>query len=239
MPTPPLVPVRRKKLYENIVEQFEEMIFSGQLKPGDLLPSERELTEHFQVGRTSVREALFALQRMGLVSVRNGERATVTRPSAERLATDLAGTARHILMDPDGEREFQSARMLMECALARDAARKATPGDIENLARHLKANEQAQDNPHMFAETDVDFHLALTRVTRNSLFEAMYSAVSDWLSEQRLISLREPGSIEAAFLSHARIFEAIKARDPDLAEQEMGDHLRSVQNYYWSSRESQ
>ena len=67
-----LSPVRRRKLYEEIVDRLEALMLDGTLAPGDQLPSERELMVTFQVGRTAVREALFALSRMGLISLQNG-----------------------------------------------------------------------------------------------------------------------------------------------------------------------
>ncbi|KAA0969619.1 transcriptional regulator NanR [Aureimonas fodinaquatilis] len=232
----PVEPIRRKKLYEEIVERLEHQMFSGELQPGSLLPSERELMERFQVGRTSVREALFALQRMGLIAIRNGERAYVTRPSAIRLVSELSGAARHMLADDGGEKEFQDARILLESALARDAARNASAEDIAMLKQALEQNESAIGDLPRFANTDVEFHRALVRTSRNSIFEALHEAVADWLSSQRLTSLKAEGSMADAFTAHGRIYDAIASRDPDEAEKQMAAHLKSVARYYWNAR---
>ena len=230
-------PVRRRKLYEEIVEHLEQMMFKGKLAPGDVLPSERELMEMFGVGRPSVREALFALQRMGLVVIRNGERAHVTRPSAERLVSDLSGAARHFLAHPDGVREFQQARRMLECLMARHAAEQADAAAIAGLADALAENGRAMaDSFEEFARTDIAFHFRITQISGNSLFIAMHAAVAEWLSEQRLATVRAEGSMQDAFAAHQKIFDAIAAHHPEEAAQAMGTHLDRVAQYYWESR---
>jgi DNA-binding FadR family transcriptional regulator len=231
-----LKPIKRKKLYEEIVEQLEQMMVRGQLAPGDNLPSERELMDQFAVGRTSVREALFALQKMGLITVRNGEKAFVTKPSANHLISELSGAARHMLSTEEGVREFQEARVLMETALTRNAARQATANDIDRLSSALAKNKLALDDIVEFAATDVVFHYEIAKINGNTIFEALHSAASGWLSEQRLISLRAPGATKSAFQAHKSIFEAIVARDPDAAEVAMAEHLANVTRFYWKAK---
>ena len=85
-----VAPIRRRKLYEEVVVRLEAMIHEGELNPGDLLPSERELMLHFGVGRPAIREALFALHRMGLVIVANGERPRVSSPTPKTMLGELA-----------------------------------------------------------------------------------------------------------------------------------------------------
>ena len=111
--------IRRRKLYEEVMKGREEMIQDGQFGLGDFLPSERELMQHFGVGRPAVREALFALQRMGLVVVATGERPRVSTPTPKTLLSELAGSARLLLSKPDGTRYFQRARALFECGTRR------------------------------------------------------------------------------------------------------------------------
>jgi len=229
-------PLRRRKLYEDIVQHLEGLIVSGELRPRDLLPSERELMTTFQVGRTSVREALFALQRMGLVALRNGERASVTLPSAEGMLQELSGAARHLLSSEEGAREFQQARTIMEGALARHAAERATDDEIAALSAALQANGASIGDMDRFTRTDVAFHLQVARISSNSIFVALHGAVSRWLVEQRTVGLVNEGADRAAFAAHTRIFEAIAARRPDSADQAMRAHLAEVEAYYWATR---
>ena len=120
------------------------MIRDGTFPAGTLLPPERELMKVFGVGRASIREALFALNRMGLVLLRNGERPRVTTPTPETLITELSGSARHFLSQPDGAVFFQEARALFEVGIARLAAQRATAEDVERLRQALQANMAAR-----------------------------------------------------------------------------------------------
>ena len=96
------VPIRRRKLYEEVASRIEEMIHVGRFSPGDRLPSEKEIMEELGVGRSAVREAMLSLQKMGLVTVRSGERARVTTPTANVLVHELSGAARLLLAQEGG-----------------------------------------------------------------------------------------------------------------------------------------
>ena len=229
-------PVRRRKLYEEIVEKIQELMLDGRLAPGDQLPSERDLMSRFQVGRTAVSEALFALNRMGLVSLQNGERAQVTRPSPKILLNELSGAVRHMLTAPDGVRHFQHARALFETALARDAAANASEEDIDRLEAALLRNREALGDADAFIASDVAFHYVLAEMPRNPIFTALHAAIAEWLQEQRATSMLERGATEAAYRAHERIFRAVKARDPDAAERAIRDHLEEVGRFYWQAR---
>jgi DNA-binding FadR family transcriptional regulator len=228
-----LKPVKRKKLYEDVVDQLEGMMKSGALAPGDQLPPEREMMEAFGVGRTSIREALFALERNGLVSIRNGERAYVTVPSASALIDEISVGARYLLSREEGMKEFQRARIILECSLVRYAASASTPVDIKRMEAALVRNEAATD-AQTFSETDLAFHLQITRVARNEIFNALHQASALWLEEQRSVSLKTSGASASALAFHRRILDAIKQGDPDAAEAAMQEHLTAVAGFYWT-----
>jgi DNA-binding FadR family transcriptional regulator len=190
----------------------------------------------FQVGRTAVREALFALNRMGLISLQNGERAQVTRPTPKILLNELSGAVRHMLAAPDGVRHFQHARALFETALARDAAANASEEDIGRLEAALLRNREALGDAGAFVASDVAFHYVLAEMPRNPIFTALHVAIAEWLQEQRATSMHEHGSPEAAYRAHERIFRAVKAHDPEAAERAMRDHLEEVGRFYWQAR---
>jgi len=237
MPIPQEV-IPRRKLYEELVSRIEGRIQRAEYRPGDQLPSERELMETYGVGRTSVREALFALQKMGLVTISGGARARVRAPTAQSLISELSGVARHLLSQPGGIEHFQQARMLMEVALARHAAEHATKGQLAKLASALERNRSAIGNEKEFERSDVAFHYVLAEIPQNPIFTALHEAIAQWLLEQRETSIRARGSAQAACRAHERIYAAIAARDPDLAEKRMREHLTQVQRYYWQVRRS-
>jgi DNA-binding FadR family transcriptional regulator len=235
----PSPPIRRRKLYEEVVLRLEEMIHEGELNPGDLLPSERELMLHFGVGRPAIREALFALHRMGLVIVANGERPRVSSPTPKTMLGELAGAARLMLAKPEGMRHFQQARALFECALAEEAARLAGAADLAALEKALAANLAAIGDDVQFMKTDVAFHLAIALIPRNPIYLALHEAIVEWLVDQRSVSLRRPGTDRLAYQSHRRVYEAIKARDPTAAAEAMRRHLGQIADRYWKVKETE
>jgi len=225
--------VKRRRLYEDVASGLEAMIRDGALSTGDPLPSERELTVQFGVGRTAVREALFHLQKMGVIELKSGERAKVTRPTPEVVVESLAGAARHMLTEPDGIKQFQSARTFFEVGLARHAAKHATESDLRALAEALDHNRQCIGDLAKFEKSDVAFHYVLAVIPQNPIYTALHSAIAEWLVEQRHVTLAYPGQNKIAYRAHKTIYDAIAARDPDRAERVIKAHLNQVSNAYW------
>jgi GntR family transcriptional repressor for pyruvate dehydrogenase complex len=225
------VMVKQRKLSDEVAAQLERMIREGELTEADRLPSERDLMQHFGVGRPSIREALLHLSKMGLVEIRSGERARVTRPTPQFVIDALAGTARHMISAPGGVQNFQSARLFFEVGLARNAAENATEDDLRNLEEALEVNRQSIGDLRKFERTDVGFHYVLAVMTHNPIFMAIHAALAEWLLEQRRTTLA-PGEDVKAYEAHKAIFRAIKSRDPDKAEKAMRRHLQYVARRY-------
>lgn len=223
--------IKQRKLSEDVAEHLERLIREGELAEADRLPSERELMRQFGVGRPSIREALLHLSKMGLVEVKSGERARVTRPTPQFVIDSLAGPARHMMSAPGGVRDFQNARMFFEVGLARHAAQNATDQDIDNLRDALETNRKSIGDLKSFERTDVDFHYVLAVITRNSIFMAIHAALAEWLLVQRRTTLAE-GEDRKAYEAHREIFEAVAARDADAAEAAMRRHLDYVSRRY-------
>jgi len=230
-------PIRRRKLYEEVVVRLEAMIHEGELNPGDLLPSERELAESFGASRTSIREALLSLQASGLVSVRQRARARITQLNNPAFLNQLSSSAQSLLARPHGMADFQEARTLFECGLARYAARHASPKELDRLALALAQNKKAISDHVMFSKTDLAFHDILAELPRNPIFAALNAALSEWLLAQRNVSIQAPirGVARRAYQGHEAIYEAIAAHDPEAADQAMAEHLRMVHESYWKA----
>jgi len=231
-------PVRKRRLYEQVVEQIEESILTEKLKPGELLPAERDLCESFGVSRTAVREALFVLQQNGLIDLENGKRARVAEPSAARLIDELSGPARFVLSRTDRLRQLQSARMQFEAFLARNAAKEAKPEALKRIGDALARNVAVIKEREAFLETNLEFHLEIARASENIFFDALHTAVQKWLDEQRRVVITETGAIERAAKRHEEIFAAIRDHDPDAAENAMRQHLGESMDTYWNVKEA-
>jgi len=217
--------VERKTLSEQVAEQLEKDILEGRLKADDQLPAERELMEQFGVGRPAVREALFYLQRLGLIAINSGTRARVIRPTAEAVMARLSGVTRQLLAQSEGQQYFQEARAMFEISMARYAAQHASAEDIDSLRRALDENREALDDDTRFKRSDNDFHGVLAAIARNPIFNAVHEALSEWLDDRRAHVLQREGEDHAALQAHTEIVEAIASGDPDAAEAAMRRHL--------------
>ena len=220
--------IKRRKIHEDVAEQIENQIINGALKEGSSLPSERELMEIFNVGRPAVREAILLLQRNGFILVSSSGRPMVCKPSASNVIDQLSSAAKFLLSFKEGEQSFQEARRLFESAIAKNAAIIATEQDIESLKLALHENEKSIGNVKEFERTDVNFHLAIANIGNNSVFKALHTAIAEWLSMQRKVSLRIEGVEKKAFNYHKKIYEAIASKDPEGAWLAMDNHLIDI-----------
>ena len=221
----------KRKKYEEIAEHLELGIVSGRLKLGERIPSERDLMERFEAGRSGVREALFGRQRKGLLSASAGAVARVGEPTADLMVQELSGTARPMLSRPDGVREMQDARALFEIGLARRATQRAGPEEVEALPAALAADGAADADA--FAAADVAFHTAIAGACGNRTDLAVDAAFSEWLHEQRRGSAEAGATREEAIAQHRAIFEAIARGDRVAAEDAMETHLATVADHCW------
>lgn len=221
-------PIHRRRLWEDVAHRLEEMIQDGTYPRGTLLPPERELMKLFVVGRPAVREALFALHRMGMVRVSTGERASVTTPTPDTLIAHLSGAARAFLSQSGGAEHFQQARVLFEAGVARLAALHATDADIENLRTAFAANQAARGDARRFEQADVAFHYVLVCIPGNPIFTSVHDALADWLTSQRTMALRRANAEPVALDGHRRILDAVAARDAEAAGLAMTRHLQDI-----------
>lgn len=224
--------IERQKLSDQVTALLEDEIVRGERHVGEQLPSERDMMRQFGVGRPAIREALFALQKKGLVEVSSGTRARVTRPTPDVILGGMSGAARHLLEQPSGQQHFQEVRKFFEVGLARYAARHATDKDLARLEAALEANREAIGDLEAFKVTDIDFHFVLAEIPRNPIFPAIHHAMVAWLTDQRETTLQVLGQVEIAYKAHERIFKAVETGVPDKAEKAMVAHLEQLYRVY-------
>lgn len=220
-------PIRRTKLYELVTQKLENMIRSGELKPGDRLPSERDIMAAFNIGRPAVREALLSLQSRGLIVTENGRRATVSKPSVDNVLTTLDSVVGVIIANADSFKNLYDARVFLEAAMARNAAREIDDKLLAQLKAALDANKRAIGNRELFMQTDVQFHRVLFLAGNNPVFKAVHEALVKWLMERWRNIARNNTTEVLAYEGHQQIYKAISRRDPDGAETAMRKHLAS------------
>lgn len=223
---PEVEPVKSTRIYEEIVRQIKQMIAEGRLKSGDRLPPERELAEKFVVSRTSVREALRALESLGLVEIRPGEGTFVRKVSVEALIEPLA-----VMVSSHREAigELFEARRLLEPAIAGLAAQRATAEDIEEMERILEEQAKEIAAGRTGLPQDVQFHAAIASAAHNRAITRIVHAIMDLLTQSREESLNRPGRAERSHQDHRRVLEAIRRRDEAGAAAAMRAHVAAVE----------
>ncbi len=224
--------VVRRPAYAQVAEQLREAILSGALPPGSELPSERELTDRFGVARTTIREALRALQAQGL-AVAERPTAPLRVVRAEALSAGPAADAFvHLLrLGAVPLSDLVELRCALEGAAVAAAARRRGVS-LEAARAEVELMRGVGDDVQAFEEADVRFHLALVEASGNEALLLVMQAVRGPVGAHLLASLRSledpAGTLEKLTREHARIVEAIAARDGSLACDRIGAHIRGL-----------
>lgn len=234
---PPEPAITRRKLSDEVLERLLDLIESGQVQPGDQLPSERDLMTRYGVGRPAVREALQCLEQMGLITISHGERARVVSLTAHSMLDQISRSARHLLStSPQTLEQLKEARLLFEVGMVRLAAAKCTPEDAATLARAVDRLEGARRDGQAFLAADLAFHEAIACVSGNPIFAAVSKAMLGWLAHFHTELVRQPGAEEITITEHRRIADLIAANDGEGAAAMMSEHLMRASAQYRSSR---
>lgn len=206
----------------DVIAQIRAAIFSGQFKPGDRLPTEREMAQQFGVSRVTVRDALRALEASGLIRVKVGGQGGpyVARPDIA-LLSDSLGT--HLQLRGTTFRELAEARLALETTAARLAAERATDDDLEALRESIEAPIVRS---HDAAVASLDFHTTLVASSHNRALQAMFAATRALIQEafDNLHAL-QPDMANTARTAHTELFDAISKRDGERAVRVMREHL--------------
>ena len=226
-------PIRRRKLSDEVRERLLAQLNEGDLRPGDPLPSERELMVRYGVGRPAIREAMQQLASLGLIVVRHGDRPRLAAPRLDLLAEQLALTMRHVLTHDDTILEqLKEARVVAEMGTVRIAAEMRTDADLEMLRDLLARQRLARTEPQEFMRRDGDFHSAVAGISRNVVLSSVVRAVFDWMAQFHTHAVRTSGLERLTLEEHDAIYAAIAAGDPDRAVRAMKDHLTRANALY-------
>jgi GntR family transcriptional repressor for pyruvate dehydrogenase complex len=228
MPTPiksDFEVVRRNKVYEDVAKQIERLILK-KLKPGDKLPSERELAEMLQVSRSSIRDAIRGLELMGLVEPRQGAGTIVRELSAESLLNPFASALkhRHELVS-----ELLDFRKMLEPPLAARAATHATADEISEMEEILQRQQKKLADGEAAIAEDAEFHYSVALASGNSVVLKLLDMVMDLLRDTRERSLQLEGRPQKSLAGHRRILAAIKRHDAEAAKAAMRRHIEDIE----------
>ncbi len=218
--------IKKTRIYEEVVSQIHGLIRQGRLKAGDQLPSERELAETFKVSRTSVREALRALETQGLVVSRTGMGTFVANLPIEAL---VAALATMLIEGKNALADIFEMRKLIEPQIASLAAERATEKDVERLRKILEGQREQVEKGATGVEADSEFHFSIGQATQNQALEKLVFGLMDILSHSREESLQTAGRSQASLESHHKILSAIEVHDKEKAQQAMLQHIEQVE----------
>jgi DNA-binding FadR family transcriptional regulator len=205
-------PIVRRKLSDEVFDRLERMITSGELKPGDEMPSERVLMERFGVGRPAIREAMQSLANMGLVNISHGERAKVQKVTARSIFRQVDLTAKIMLsQSTDSLEHLKSARIFFERGMAREAAQRARPTDIAELHDIIEQQRASLGDAEAFISADMQFHTRIAQISGNPIYIAVSEAMLAWLREYHTDMLIWTGKEKFTLVEHEEILARLGA----------------------------
>jgi GntR family transcriptional repressor for pyruvate dehydrogenase complex len=217
--------IKKTRIHEEVVTQVHELIRAGRFRAGDQLPSERELAETFKVSRTSVREALRALETQGLIISRTGMGNFVADLPIESLVAPLA---RMLIEEKNALADVFELRKLIEPQIASLAAERATPQDIARLKGILAKQAEQVERGATGVDADTELHFAIGQATQNQAIKKLVSGLLDILSRSREESLQTKLRRQASIQSHRAIVAAIAEHDQARARDAMRHHIEQV-----------
>jgi GntR family transcriptional regulator, transcriptional repressor for pyruvate dehydrogenase complex len=217
--------VRRNKVYEEVAKQIERLILK-KLKPGDKLPSERELAEMLQVSRSSIRDAIRSLELMGRVEPRQGAGTVVREISAESLVNPFANALKR---RQELVSELLDFRKMLEPPLAARAASRASTEEISEMEEILLRQEEKQGHGDAAIAEDAEFHYNVALASGNSVVLKVLDILMDLLRETRERSLQVEGRPQKSLAGHRRIVAAIKRHDAEGAKAAMRRHIEDIE----------
>lgn len=212
-------------MYSEVAKQLQTRIIN-KLKPGDMLPPERELVRRFGVSRNSIRDAIRSLEAVGLLQPRQGVGTVVREVPEDAVVTPVANV---LLQKRKVINELLEVRNIIEPALARRAALHASPEQIAEMQAALRRQEEKVHRGQLATEEDSAFHYTLALAADNSMMMKVVQVLMDLLRETRERSLEGEGRARKSLAGHQRILSALERHDASSAEQAMRVHLSEIQ----------
>lgn len=222
--------VARVKLSDQVAEQLQTMIRSGEYKEGDRLPTEGVLAEKFAVSRITVREAVSKLRAMDIIEVRQGEGTFVKNLTPASFMKPLLSM---LSLDRKNFRDIFEVRIMIECKAAELAALRADEEALETLGRMLEQMDQCiMDNAlEQYNELDARFHYEILKSSGNQILIAFGDMSTTMIRESISAGIALPNALANSIILHKRIYDAIRRRNVTEAVAFMKQHLEGAASY--------
>lgn len=220
-----LEPIKKTRLFEDIVKQIIDLINDGSLKPGDKLSPERELAVELNVSRTAIREALRALELMGFIDSKVGGGTYIRQITLDNVIDPFT-----ILLAQDKKLvlELIEVRQLLETEIVRLATQRINAQKIEEIEQSIELMENEIANGGIGIAGDNAFHESLAKAAENTAMAKILNMCGDLLSFSRKATLLIPGQPKKSLEDHKNIFTAISSHDEKSATRLMKEHLKKA-----------
>lgn len=220
-----------KKIYIEVIDQIKSLLDSGELKPGDQLPSERDLAECMGISRVSVRQAFAVLEALGILEIKHGEGTFISLNKGEGNNLDLFLSNISKESDP---MDIIEARKIIEVEIAGVAARQREKEDLLSLRNLLSYMEEKIRQGEETSTIDLRFHLAIANATHNPVLSLVMNQIASLMRQSlwslaKGISLMTPGRAEKYLREHRTIYNCIEKQEPLNAKEAMMGHLLSIE----------
>lgn len=208
-----------------VTRRLLDYFTSGEIEPGTRLPPERQLATSMGVGRSAIREALAALEVLGVVTVRPGS-GTYLRGSVSELLPQTLSWG--MLLGAPKTRELVGVRHALEVQVARAAAAVITPEELADLARRLATMEQNREDYAEFVAADMAFHQLIAESARNPLLSDLLASVRSLLRVWVERALNDAEHAATTCAEHGEILAALRSGDPQISAEAMSRHMDSA-----------
>ncbi|MCF7914550.1 MAG: FadR family transcriptional regulator [Spirochaetaceae bacterium] len=231
-----LEPVKKIRLYESIVKQIQHLINEGELVPGQKLPPERELAEELNVSRTSIREALRALEMMGYLESKVGVGGG-TFIKEITIDNIISPFSKVLLKNDDYIVELLEVRLFLEIESARLAALRRNEEELQSMQAAIDQMEQDIKNGGSGLDGDNNFHRAISVAANNRVLQQFVNMCGDLLEVEREAHLtNNSAESERALGQHKKLIQAIREKDDERAQKIMRSHILNISKLIKSNR---
>ncbi len=221
-----------KEVINSIITKIKDFINYKNLEPGEKLPSERMLSEKFEVSRSSVRDAIHKLEFHGILN---------SIPQSGTFVANIGVIAMNGIIDDIlrlGEASFKSlveTRILLELKTVRLAATRRTEQDLKQMLDALDAYSQKALNGENAVQEDLLFHLAIAKASGNSTINKMMLVITpEIIINFEKHHICDSGPAESVIQEHQNIYDAIRDQNPQLAKQKMKEHFKVLYEYCYN-----
>ncbi len=232
--------LNRGRVHEYVAHQIRQAIFSGLLAPGHKLPPERELAVRFQTSRVALREALRALEKEGMITIKRGFGGGAFVANFDSALRALVNSLNTVVKLGQAKSAYLTeVRTILEPEITRLATLRATPADLSAIESVVLAQEEELRTDALSRRYDMEFHRRLADAAHNPVLSIVVNAVNVSIREA-IFRSKLTRDMRARVVGHHRnIFEAVRSRDEALAQGIMAEHVAAVQCHLESSEHEQ